>query len=173
MSQLFVDESQRRDYLLCAAILTPDELEPARRAMRSLLAKGQRRLHFVDESAQRRRAILSAVTKLDIRARIYVSRANERVARPALMSALAAELPKDARRLVIESRGQRDRDDRQLLVELRKKGVLSELVAYEHMPAHAEPLLWVADAVAWAYGIRDPWRRLVEPIIESSTVVDT
>ena len=172
VSHVFVDESMRRNYLLCAAVVAPDDLEPARRAVRAMLAKGQRRLHFVDESPQRRRAILSSMTKLDVRVRIYTCGAGERAARRVVMSALVADLRTDVRRLVIESRGARDRDDRQLLVELHKAGVLAQSVAYEHLPAHAEPLLWIADAVAWAYGNRQPWRSLVEPIVESASTIE-
>lgn len=38
-------------------------------------------------------------------------------------------------------------------------------LTYEHMRPHEEPILWVSDAVAWAYGAGGDWRRRVTPAV--------
>jgi hypothetical protein len=42
-------------------------------------------------------------------------------------------------------------------------------VVFDHRPSREEPLLWTADAVAWAIGMGGDWRRRVQAIL---TVVD-
>ncbi|MHB1509603.1 MAG: hypothetical protein ACYCST_07715 [Acidimicrobiales bacterium] len=138
--------------------------------MRQLLAPGQRRLHFVDESATRRRAILSAIARLPVSAHVYSCSIREPAARSLVMSALIAGLPLGTRRLIIESRGERDREDRRLLVGLRKAGTFPPDLAYDHLRAHEEPLVWIPDAVAWCWGRRQ-WSGRLADILRSSTRV--
>ena len=40
---------------------------------------------------------------------------------------------------------------------------------YDHMKPAEEPLLWIADAVAWAYGAAGDWRRRADPMIDDVT----
>jgi hypothetical protein len=42
---------------------------------------------------------------------------------------------------------------------------------YEHFRPHEEPLLSVADAVAWAYGAGGHWRTMVEQSIDKIVTV--
>lgn len=70
----FVDESTRRfDYLICAATLSVRDLGSSRTTLRNLRARGQRRLHFADESDPRRRKILSAMAELETETVLYVA----------------------------------------------------------------------------------------------------
>jgi hypothetical protein len=63
----WVDESMRLRvgepgcYVLAAVVLDPAACEPARDALRALLLKGQRRLHWRDENAVRRQRIINCV----------------------------------------------------------------------------------------------------------------
>ena len=67
----YVDESQpdpRADpgaYLLAAAMLPTEDLQAARAAVRSLLLRGQRKLHWRDENEQRRKLLTAAVADLE------------------------------------------------------------------------------------------------------------
>ena len=45
--------------------------------------------------------------------------------------------------------------------------------AYVHLPAHQEPLLWSADALAWAYGAGGDWRRRVDPLLDMAVVLES
>lgn len=78
---VFVDESQRARYMICAAVISPDDLQSVRRELRGMLLPRQGRLHFVNESPQRRRFVLDAMRGLPVRARLYTSAEKEPTAR--------------------------------------------------------------------------------------------
>jgi hypothetical protein len=161
----FVDESHRGSYLLVVSILTPSDLSAARTLMRSLLLPGERRVHFQSERDGRRREVLGRLVDAELRTKIYESVGKPDAARPAALLQLTEDLVKlDARRLVLESRGQAaDRRDRQVIA--RVVGPRPEL-AYEHLRPHEEPLLWIPDAVAWSYGAGGEWRRRARPLVD-------
>ena len=58
----------------------------------------------------------------------------------------------EARRTFYESLGAASRDS----------------LRYDHLRATAEPLLWVPDAVAWAWCRGGQWRRSAEPLITAT-----
>jgi hypothetical protein len=39
------------------------------------------------------------------------------------------------------------------------------MLVFEHRSARVEPMLWIADAIAWAYGAGGDWRALVGSIV--------
>ena len=41
---------------------------------------------------------------------------------------------------------------------------------YEHLDSTSEPLLWIADLVAWCHGAGSEWRKRVDPI--TTAVID-
>ena len=43
--------------------------------------------------------------------------------------------------------------------------------AFHHLPAHAEPLLWISDGVAWCDARGGPWRTAVANVIDA--VIET
>ena len=168
----FVDESQRGSYLICAALVSPGDLASVRTELRALLLSGQRRLHFAQERTQRRRSLLTSMSKLPIQVRIYSSTAKEPVARARAIEALLFDLiALDGRRLVIERRetSQDGRERRQIATAVAS-GTAPPTISYDHMAGHEEPLLWVA--VAWAYWARGEWRPRVQPLIEHVSDVD-
>lgn len=156
----FVDESVRNElYIMCAALVPTVALDAARRTLRSLRARGQRRIHFVTESDRRRRALLRAISELDCSSIVYVARHRDQVAaRAALLATMLPELQSSGvSRLVLESRQGQDERDRSVIY--RAVGSQRESAfRYTHNPASAEPLLWIADAVAWAWGRGGRWR---------------
>ena len=77
----FVDESQRERYMICAAVISPSDLQATRRALRGMLLPRQSRLHFVSERPKRRRSLLDAMCELPVRTRLYTSAEKEPVAR--------------------------------------------------------------------------------------------
>jgi hypothetical protein len=46
------------------------------------------------------------------------------------------------------------------------------LLTYEHVLPHEEPLLWLADAVAWCYGAGPRWRPRVESPITRVVLIE-
>ena len=163
--RVFVDESERRDYLLGATFVR-GPLDPLRAALRGLRRPGQRRIHFSGEQDPRRRELLSAICGLDLTVRIYASPRSVKESRELCLSALVADIaPAGASLLVLEGReSMNHRDVRTIDAALRKHG--SGRLEYRHQSPYEEPLLWVSDAVAWAAGAGGDWRRRIAPILE-------
>lgn len=159
--------------LAAARVERPADVMRLRAELRSLCAPRQRRLHFRSESDIRRRRILSLLGTHPVQTSLYLCRPRGRAthARGRTVEALVDDLlTKPKTRVVFESRAERDRDDRRIIYE-RLAASGGELESYEFMRAYEEPGLWVADAVAWAYGAGKDWRRRAEPLIEKTVDV--
>ena len=171
----FIDESQRgRFYLVCVVLVDPGDLPAVRVGLRALLMPGQRRLHFVNESARRRRGLLAAMSKLPVRARVYTSTKKEPLARrQALAAILSGSGNVDITRIVIERReASQDTQERRQIAAAIRAGNAPAALSYQHLSGYEEPLLWVADAVAWSCGAQDNWRSRVSDILEHVRDVD-
>jgi hypothetical protein len=167
-AHLFVDEAKRDSYLIVAAVVPATELAEARRAMRGLLLRNQRRIHFKDERDSRKRRILDVISGLPMTAGIYTSitASGDLKARQACLRQLipdAAAL--GASRLVIERDDSVLVYDRQTLYDAVAKAGCRDTLRYDHLRAHEECLLWAADAVAWCWSHRSGWRDRVRPIV--------
>jgi len=69
-------------------------------------------------------------------------------------------------RLVIEGREETPNlAERQRISVALARGLGPASLIYEHMHVRDEPILWMSDAVAWAYGAGGDWRRRVSPIV--------
>jgi hypothetical protein len=168
----FVDESARRvDYLICAATLSVRDLGSSRTTLRNLRARGQRRLHFADESDPRRRKILSAMAELETETIIYMTRHRDQVrARAAILETMVPQLrERGVRRLLLDARQGQDQRDRATIYQAVGSSPDPEF-SYDHQPSASEPLLWIPDAVAWAWGRGGHWQTRVKDL---GLVVDT
>lgn len=162
-------------YYLVAAYVPITEPGPVRGAMRALCLPGERRVHFQAGRDNRRREIVSCLTGLSARSRVYTGRGPRDAVRAALLRALVADVvDAGGRRLVVESRGHtRDRDDRRRVVStLQRLRVPMDVLSYEHFEPHEDPAPWIADAVAWCFGAAGEWRRRVEPLIDKVVDLD-
>lgn len=165
----FVDESVRgRRYLMACVMAEARHLPELRVAMRALAV--HERVHFNNESARRKRLVLSAIAEMPIGVFIVVAQrghgATEFAARNACLTVVVERVQRhDVPRLVIESRDD-DREDERHLVRVRQP---EPWLVFEHRRASAEPMLWVADAIAWAQGAGTNWRLLIEPVIDDVT----
>ena len=123
----FVDESQRERYMICAAVISPSDLQATRGALRGMLLPRQSRLHFVSDSPQRRRSLLDAMCELPVRTRLYTSVEKEPVARQRAFEALFADLlALNGQRLVIERReASQDDRERRLIAQAIRQGAAS------------------------------------------------
>ena len=168
----FVDESVRGElYIVCSVLVSTDGLDTARTTLRSLRAPGQRRIHFATESDGRRRTLLRAMSHLSTSPVVYVARHPNQVdARGAILAAMVPKLQSsDVRHLVLESRQEQDKRDRSIIH--RSVGPHpTPPFSYTHCPAPGEPLLWVADAVAWAWGRGGRWRAAIADLDLVTTV---
>ncbi|HZU60723.1 MAG TPA: hypothetical protein VE983_07135, partial [Solirubrobacteraceae bacterium] len=169
----FSDESERANVMLVAVVMVPPAaVEPARVALRGLLLAGQRRIHTSDESTRRRRVALDTVAGLDaLSAVVLRHRRAQGVARGASRHLLLQA----ATGLVVGSGVTAwTLDDQDPATRARDRASIARALAgvegglhpsYDHRPSHAEPLLWAADAIAWAVGAGGDWRRRVAAVV--------
>jgi hypothetical protein len=168
-AQAFVDESGRgSSYHLCAVVVANEDVDALRRLVRSFCLPGQRRWHFVHERNSRRRRIVDMLTaSSQVSSLLFHGKGREAAIRAESFRQMVQPLlDRDVARLIIESREGRDTLDRQILVgELRHRpGAFS----YDHMAPHGDPLLWVADAVAWCSSAGGVWRERIDPLVVHS-----
>lgn len=135
-------------------------------AKRSALTKT--RLHIASESAQRKRTILGAFSKLPILATTfethYDRQSDDQVARDRCLRALAGHaLSSGLSVLVCDTRGaDRDRRDRRALSQALRGH--DDSLAYSHRGSRDEPLLALPDGIGWAVGAGRPWRDLISDV---------
>lgn len=165
---VFVDETKRREYALAAVAMPAESLAMARRRLRQLLLGNQRRIHFKDERADRKRQILHTIGELPFDARLYVcdAKSPELRARKMCLERLVRDLCEErAARLILETDESMLVHDRRVLFDSLAAAGCAGSLTYAHLRAHEEPLLWVADAVAWSWPQAAAWRALVQPIV--------
>lgn len=159
-THIFVDESSRttgkkrfQGYYLAAAVVPTPLLASARLILRDQLRPGRTYFHFTKEQDADRARFLDAIGDTRIITRVYRSpQPKDSQARSPLLAALLADLPKLRTVYVgLEQREEhQNRIDRQVIALNRP----ASLQSYSHI-AKAEPLLWVADAIAWCCGHPD------------------
>lgn len=166
----FIDESRRgNQYLMAVALVDPANLEPVRKRLRQLLLRGERELHFYKQNDRRRRELSEQVARLPFTALVYTStcrRADEPARRACLTQLTNDLLARKAHRMVLDSRESRDHDDRAVIKHLISAEPGHPQLVYEHFRGQNEPLLWLADIVAWCWGAGPGWRKRVDAIIE-------
>ena len=162
----FVDESvPGRRYLMACVMAEARHLPELRPVMRALAIHDRGR--FNNESARRKRFVLSAIAEMPIGVFIAVGQRGHGVTELAVRNACLTAVVERVQwhgvpRLVIESRDD-DREDERHLVCVREP---EPWLVFEHRRATAEPMLWVADAIARAHGAGANWRLLIEPVVE-------
>lgn len=168
-AHMYVDESAASDYLVIGALVASADVARARAAMKGLLLPGQRSLHMKNER-NRAGQILGVVIELQPRVLIY--RVERGVPAMEARSRCVRALARDACELgvarvvfdAIESVVDRDRS--WVNSGSRSAGRRIPPFTYHHQRRHEEPLLWIADAVGWAWARGAGHRRMVESIID-------
>lgn len=146
-------------YLLAATIAAPAECDRIRWDLRELLIGRNERLHWRDETAERRRQIAAAIGSLELVHTVVVGAPldehKQERARRLCMELLLIELDRcGVRQVWVESRKatQNSRDLR-MLDAVRNKGVIGAGLHLDFALPKAEPMLWLPDAVAGAVGL--------------------
>lgn len=175
--EVFVDESRRRDYLMCAAVVASGDIAAARKTMRDLKPRNRDRLHMKDESRSRDQIIRDFMRQRPITAaHIYVGALagtglSEREVRTRCLQALAQHAAEmGATRILVESCSQDKQDHTALTGALADVGALGRVRADIDRPTSHE-LLWAADLIAWAYGAGGTSRAHVQPLVTVHTVL--
>lgn len=160
--QAFLDESQAnraRDpfcYVLAAGVCGLADADAARATMEQLRLPGQHKVHWRDESHQRRRQVVETVAALPLQHLVVVrdgraGEAGERQRRHCLERMLFELDQLQVDTTTFESRGTADdRRDRAMLDALRARKVVTSGLRVTHTPGPKDALLWVPDVVCGA-----------------------
>lgn len=164
-----IDESQRPSvYLMCAAIASTSDINRIRQTMRTFLLPNQRRLHAKKESPGRRRTLLKCLTEMGgFTCVVLVGQARDARDRPECLGTLAGYLLDCAvRELVLEriDPGTMRRDQYVVQTLSRQR---TEEFSMRHEQPDKEPLLWIADLVAYAYCAGGEVRKATEPVVSA------
>lgn len=141
-------------YVLAAAVGHPVAVEPTRAALRGLVPRPRRRLHWHGEDDATRRRMVALVARLDL---VHVAvvqevpdpRKQERGRRKCLGRLLFELDQLEVGRVVMESRNDAlDRRDLRMVRALRGSLAVSMDLRVEFASPLEEPMLWLPDAVA-------------------------
>ncbi len=153
----FVDESIRGDrYIMSCVLAEARSLRDVRLSMAELALHGQ--VHFRKESARRRPMLIATISALPIEAfAVLVKRApgisHEDARRDCLRAIVEVLQEREVPRLTLD-RTTVAGDDARTIRRIRSR---QTLLTFEHRASRDEPMLWIADGVAWAVGSRGPW----------------
>ena len=159
----FVDESIRgRRYLMACVLVRAHDMAAMRSDMVALAGTKSTRVHFNAELDSRRQALLESFAAFTMESFVVVCRRHHGVtefeARTRCLAYIVGALQvRSVDRLVIESR-QDDVDDARTIHRHRLR---EPRLVFEHRRGSDEPLLWIADGVAWAAGAGPRWSDLL------------
>jgi hypothetical protein len=158
----YVDESVRVRaglYVLAAVIVADAQTDRHREALCALLQRGQRRLHWRDESSKRRVLLVAAVRQLPHTGTVMIAagvtpRRQERARRKCIERLLAELADRGVASVVFERRHEElDARDRAMVAALRRQQSVPAWLRTSWVPATEEPLLWLPDIVAGAVSL--------------------
>lgn len=157
----YIDESKAKNYLLVMNLVLPSEQTYLRRALSAQLLAGQRSFHFTKESNRRRTQLVRHLLGLNFRVVVFSIKgvSNTESRKPLIVEACKNIRKFEISNLVFELDQSCYQNDMKLLNEIRPE------VSWDHRERHQEPLLWVADAVAWCVNRGGEWERMVRPMI--------
>ena len=162
MRTAYVDESepdQRADpgvYMLAAALVVDDDATESRAAMRGLLRPGRNKVHWNREPD--RHLELAKTVSETCGVHVVVVRADDHARverrRRLCLERLLHELETlEVTRVVLEARqAKQNAADMAMLDALRARRIVTGELRMLHIPGPSEPLLWMPDVVAGAYG---------------------
>lgn len=168
---VYVDESTQNRYLLICSFVAPADANDLRKTLRGLLLKGQRSIHMKNEKDPRKCRILDTIAAMAPEVVVYVADGRapggHAAAREACLTEISREtIKRSAHRLILDRHDSAERHDRRAIAAAaREMGYPKPPFEYHHLPRHEEPLLWVPDAVGWAWAKGGSWRSRVAPFV--------
>ncbi|WP_157245921.1 hypothetical protein [Nonomuraea typhae] len=163
-STAYVDESMvlsHGRYLLVAMLVTSDQADAQRDVLRSLLERGQRRLHWHDENDKRRAHLIEVVAGLRPKGVMVVGmnlnpKKQERARRKCMGHLLWKLRDFGISDMLIERRqGDLDRLDREMIAAMRGCNAMPPGLRPDWCDPESEPLLWLPDIVAGARALAE------------------
>ncbi len=107
--------------------------------------------------------ILATIAGFEISVLLYQAAKNDAAGRKACLSAIVRDIASSAERLVVERDESTLKFDRQVLFDATRRHGCTDSLTYELFAPHEDPLLWIPDAVAWAWVKGGEWKDAVTP----------
>jgi hypothetical protein len=172
---LYLDESKAKNYVFIGVLVGDGDAPRLRKRVAALKMPGQRSIHFVKEAESRRRKLIHEISDLGFGAVRFESKdKNQKKARELCIREIVRFAANQGiRSLVFERDESAVKNDEKWLKEaiLKTQGI--DKLGFVHLRRFEEPLLWVADAIAWCDARGGDWaNRVNESItirIETST----
>lgn len=163
----FTDESTDGVYVMAVATVRPGDVDTARKTLRGLLQPRQRALHCRREDDAQRHRIVRAVTGLPVDVWVMSRKDTDQLgARLTILDRMVTDLvAAGCSRLVLERVDSIAVHDERRIREARAKACGEHRLRFDHMRPHEEPMLWVADVVAWCWCRGGRWRADVGPVV--------
>lgn len=166
--QWYLDETKSGQFVFVIAELYASNVGRCRIQMTRIPRKHKSALHFNRESSETRTGALTILAKMPIRIILVTTPKNTKGldARESAVRCVA--------RLAVERSPQRvvfERDDSTVTHD--RRWLSSELarrpdIEYQHLARTADPLLWIPDAVGWAYQRGgQPWNLVKHLVVET------
>lgn len=167
MAALFIDESKEPNYVLAATFIEDADAPRIRKIIQAERRSGQRSIHFKKEDPNRRKQLVAIYERHEIQTYSVTSATkNARAARQECFETLIEmAIEKQISRLVIERDDSIFKADELMLAVVIKSLGGSGSIGFEHLYRHEEPLLWIADSIAWCENKGGDWRKLITPQI--------
>lgn len=146
-------------YILAASLADPDDCEPIRDSLLRLRASRNGKLHWTDESPQRRRLIATAIAAFPLDHTVVLgapldARKQERARAQCLEQLLFDLGQRGVASAWVETRGPAlDRADLKRVDAFRSRGVLPRDLHVGFGQPATEPMLWLPDILAGAVGV--------------------
>lgn len=141
----------RDGYMLCAVTVAAGDVAALRKQVDALRPRGSARIHMKSVGKKEAPKLVTEVAKLEASSRLYVVRSgkmSDRHARDLTLGAAVCDLAAlSVSRVLIESCNQ-DREDNRVIKDAL--GADAPFL-YDHA-APSDPLLWLPDIHAWAWG---------------------
>ncbi len=173
MQLILIDESKFKKYILCAVEIPQSQAPSARQTVNRARKKGQDSIHFVSESAQRKKQILGIYSSIELKCTNYVVKGlNENIARKLCIQALIDDLDTTKHySIIFDLDVNHLQADRSIIAQALKNRSIVARVEYRHTEPKSETLLWLPDALAWTYAKGSDWKRELKAFAVKTKII--
>jgi len=164
MKAVFIDECKSKKFTLIAVFVDLSSIPEIRKALMSHRLKGQSRIHFVDESNSRRKAILATLRKHEFQTKFFVTDLEqESYARKRCLEGLVASLHAGmSYQIWLELDENHYALDRQTISAATADLQIEDCVEFRHENSRNQALLWIPDALGWVRNRGGDWAQALE-----------
>jgi hypothetical protein len=168
VATLYLDESKAKNYVFIGVLVQDGDAPRLRKRVAALKMPGQRSIHFVKEAESRRRKLIHEISDLGFAAVRFESKdkSQKKARELCIREIVKFAANQGIRSLVFERDESAVINDEKWLKEaiLKTQGI--DKLGFVHLHRFEEPLLWVADAIAWCDTRGGDWANRVNESIK-------